>query len=717
MTRYLKRYGLPLFLGIVALLFPLIRDLHVESAILASLIGAFYAGVRAARRSGGDRSDRSTLMLIESQVYAAAIPIALVGLLTNCITVAGLGYWVFYPSFSIFFGYSLGRCIRRLGLPLPVLWTVSILVLVGAGEFLLEFYFLPQVYFYNQVWGGWPGPIYDEAVPFTGAIIYFRFLTVCWCILLWFLPEFWTDRMSRILFFLAVAGLLTGYVLAPGFHIITPRTYIQRVLGGKIETSNLVVYFDKKRFKPWEIKKYVTEAEFDIHEISKKLKIHPPTGSRRIQCYFYADAWQKKALVGAKFTSYVPVWNPVNQLHIAKSQIQGVLRHELTHVLAKQFGNRILHASWDIGLVEGLAVAMAPDESDKATINQMVAASKPWPTASDIRNALSLTGFYHGRPGVNYVTMGSFTQYLLDNYPVSDFKKAYRESDLAGAYPVGLDSLVSGWHQVLDRTPVDSTARHAGKEIFSVPSLFEETCPHKVSPAYQYYDRFSHAMAREDTTGALKVLEKSLSRFGHKEAFWLAWSYLEMKMGRPDSVIHHPVNVPDSVSALYRVRMADALMMSGDSAAARVEIDSARTANSGEYRSGKLAKRISFRSSLSNWKGYLKAEFDRSSLGFNEYDEMATDNQLLYLDRMMDQHRIGDVIQMAPVLLEAPVDEDRLDIYLRLVEFLALNREIPLADKILQKMDETLLRLRSMERVAQTERLVAFIGKNSTESD
>lgn len=713
MNRYLNRYGLPLIIGIIALFFPLIRDLHVESAILASAIGAFYAGIRAARNASTPGNDRSTLLIIETQIYAAALPIAVMGLLTNCITVAGLGYWIFYPSFSILFGYCLGRCLRKLEIPMPVLWTVIILILIGAGEFLLEFYFLPQVYFYNQVWGGWPGPIYDEAVPFTAAIIYFRLLTVFWCVLLWFLPEFWSDRMARILFFIAVAGLVVGYSLAPGFHVITPRRYIQQVLGGKVETPDLVVYYDKRRYKPWEIKKYVTEAEFDIHEISNKLQISPPTGSQRIQCYFYADAWQKKELVGAKFTSYVPVWNPVNQVHIAKSQIDQVLRHELTHVLAKQFGNRILHASWDIGLVEGLAVAMAPDESNRATLNQMVAASKPWPDAADIRNALSLTGFYHGRPGVNYVTMGSFVQYLLGYYPVSDFKKAYKNSDLENAYPVALDSLVKGWHQVLERTPVDSIARHAGKEIFAIPSLFEEACPHKVSPAYQYYDRFQHAMAREDTVHAITVLRQSLSRFRHKEAFWLAWSYLEMKTGKADSVVDHPVPVPDSVSALYRVRMADAMLMVGDSIKAQTELDSAKAANKGSFRSDQLAKRIYFRASLKRWRGYLKAEFGREPLRFTEYESMATDNQLLYLERMMNQHNVGDVIQMAPTLMNSPVDEDRLGIYLRVIKFLAMNRENAIAEKILQKMDETLLRLRSMERVAQTERLVRFIEKNS----
>src|SRR5699024_8322223 len=175
----------------------------------------------------------------------------------------------------------------------------------------------------------------------------------------------------------------------------------------------------------------------------------------KIESYLYANAQQKKRLTGAKFTSYVPVWLQQDQLHIAKQQL-GSLKHEMVHVLAKQFGNRMRNASWSIGLVEGLAVALAGDVSSRSTINQIVAAEKPWPNTAEMKHALSLLGFYGGRSTVNYTTTGSFVRYLLQNYPAAYFKKAYRTSDIDAAYPQSFAELVAGWHQVLAAAVVDS---------------------------------------------------------------------------------------------------------------------------------------------------------------------------------------------------------------------------------------------------------------------
>src|SRR5699024_4663507 len=118
------------------------------------------------------------------------------------------------------------------------------------------------------------------------------------------------------------------------------------------------------------------KQEFYYHQIVKRLQLSRRDNANKIQTYLYGNAWQKKKLVGAKFTSYVPVWLHQDQLHIAKEQVPRSLKHELVHVLAKQFGNKLIHASWSIGLVEGLAVALAKKQSRVATIDQIVRAEK-----------------------------------------------------------------------------------------------------------------------------------------------------------------------------------------------------------------------------------------------------------------------------------------------------------------------------------------------------
>ena len=79
---------------------------------------------------------------------------------------------------------------------------------------------------------------------------------------------------------------------------------------------------------------------------------------------------KKKQLVGAKETSYVPIWLTKDQLHIAHNHLTSVLEHELVHVVAKDFGNLLFDGSWNITLIEGLAEAVTQGASRHSTLNR-----------------------------------------------------------------------------------------------------------------------------------------------------------------------------------------------------------------------------------------------------------------------------------------------------------------------------------------------------------
>src|SRR5690606_3555442 len=176
----------------------------------------------------------------------------------------------------------------------------------------------------------------------------------------------------------------------------------------------------------------------------------------------------------------------------------GTLHHELVHVAAKSFGNTLINASWSIGLVEGLAVAVSPDVSSSSTIDQIVAASDNVPDAGLLEASLSINGFYTGRGSVNYTTTGSFVRWLLREYPVDYLKEAYRSSRF-DVYPLPFDQLVSGWKSMLDTISVDTTDRAISSRLFGRLSLFEADCPRLVTAMYKEYDLSLKAMLDQDT--------------------------------------------------------------------------------------------------------------------------------------------------------------------------------------------------------------------------
>src|SRR5699024_5368816 len=194
---------------------------------------------------------------------------------------------------------------------------------------------------------------------------------------------------------LSAVALGFCYTQLAEMGVISPPEHIQAILGGSRETEHFRLYYDREYYSEYEIDLLAREHEFHLDQITGKLELEErgSNSDHKIESYLYAHPWQKKRLAGAKFTSYVPVWLSRDQLHIAKQQIKGSLGHELVHVLAKRFGNDLLNASWSIGLVEGLAVAVDGGSSSTTTIDQVVASQKPYPGPAALQRVFSPWGF------------------------------------------------------------------------------------------------------------------------------------------------------------------------------------------------------------------------------------------------------------------------------------------------------------------------------------
>lgn len=118
--RYLKIL-LPLALGALLLLFPLLRDLHFESAFLASIIGCFLAAIALANTKDEGRSFRLAIGIM-GYIYIIAVPLFISSLITGCLTFDGFAFWVLLPAPSVFFGASIGRLCRIMNAPIPAVF-------------------------------------------------------------------------------------------------------------------------------------------------------------------------------------------------------------------------------------------------------------------------------------------------------------------------------------------------------------------------------------------------------------------------------------------------------------------------------------------------------------------------------------------------------------------------------------------------------------------
>lgn len=465
-----------ILIGLVSLLIPLLRDLHWESAGLSSLVIAFYGGMRSANTKTSLRFVRDGLGLC----LGWFLPLWVFALWTNCFSFDGLAYWVLGPLPSLLFGGVVGRLCRSFQFTCTRFITFIVLTAVAIVPTLIEFLSFPQLYFFNHVWSYWPGPIYDEIVHFDSRLIAYRSLTFFWILVLWSLPAFFKNTISKWILLLGVTAIMFTYLNASAWGLILSEERLKNHLGAQYETEHFLISYPPGIFDPSKRVQIGEQHESYLTEIFDILKLDKDYyRQNKIHSYLYADNEQKKRLTGAGQTSFVPVWLEQDQTHISFNSYQRVLKHELVHILAKRFGNWF-GASNSIGLVEGLAVALAP-ERYPSSIDPLVAARTEWPDHEEIKKLFSPAGFYQTAGPISYLISGSFVRHLIKHYPVDLFKRAYRTADLESAYhPLTLENLVHTWHVHLDTVNIDPEDRRRSASLFNTPSILEKPCPRVV---------------------------------------------------------------------------------------------------------------------------------------------------------------------------------------------------------------------------------------------
>ncbi|MFP8489878.1 hypothetical protein ACKGJO_12385 [Gracilimonas sp. Q87] len=702
MNKSLK-YVFPFLIGITLLPIPLLRDLHFESAMLAGTIGCFWGGILAA--SSTSKQDLFNSLRILGIIYIAAIPLFVFAVISGCLTLNGIGFWIFIPVPSVFLGTATGRFLRKLKVPYPNFIVILTLLLCAVGVLLIEFFRLPQVYFYNHVWGLWPGPIYDEAVNLTDSFLLFRFITLLWIILLWVIPD-WNKGLTTKLISAFVLVLLTiSYLNLDGAGIISPTKSIQAELGGHHQTEHFELYYDEEFYSPDEVRYWAVHHEFNFHQIIHQLDIEWPE-EHKIESYLYAHAWQKKTITGAKFTSYVPIWLDQDQLHIAKQQLDQVLRHELVHVISKQFGNSLFNGSWSIGLIEGLSEGISGDASPLSTLHQIVAAEQPWPDADEMRSALSLTGFYGSAGAISYTTSGSFVKYLLTNYPVKYFKKAYHTANIEKAYPFSFNELINGWHGTLKNTEIDSVDQQVSEFIFAQRSLFQKDCPHSISEELKHWDKYNYLLASKDTIRAYNVLNDLYELNSENALIKAEWIRSKLELNEPGLVVEQ---ISDSDSLLnLKVLQADALFLSkGYKQAAQYlsKYSSDITKSSAEN----FRFTLELRRDSTQWSFLLKQRYSDQLVGNEDYLKMNTPNKMLSLGKALDLNHFDKAHDYLSLMPDTAYKQHWFKIIEKAIHKLAFIGEYTVANNLIDNMNNLSLRARYGERLSEQLNWVSFL--------
>lgn len=519
----LTSLAVAVILALTLTFLPLVGTLGFEYSIFTAFIMAFIsvflaselANIELRSRIFGQRvSDRSSAILLINFIILAVV--YLIGLFSSllkgdCYIREGTVFFLLIPAVTVFFSTSLGLLtgfvVKRRGFLLGALILLAIIFYS-----LWKLYSGLPLFLYNPVIGFFPGPLYDEAVPVTQTLVIYRAITVLWGVLFLLLLKvlngisFQRARaFDFISFVVVILVLIISYSYKNEIGFSYSRDYVKgEILPGSLETENFIIYYDPGTHKAEYIDLIAEDHEWRYKQLSEFLNLD---SGDKIRSYIYPDVDTRKKIVGAGETT---IANPVHkEIHLIYDSFpHPILKHELVHVMAGDFGSDYLKISPKIGLLEGIAVAAAWN-GNGYTRHQWSKSIIENNMAPDIEDIIGF-GFWYAPPRVSYTLMGSFSRYLIDTYGIENFKKLYKTGDFT-VYAKSLGELSSEWREFLNGVYTPEDAMAIAESKFGEPSIFEATCPRRVAALKT--SGFKH-FRDYDYYRALKKFEEALGYNG-----------------------------------------------------------------------------------------------------------------------------------------------------------------------------------------------------------
>ena len=506
---------------------PLFDVLGFESCFalgaLAALAGGLGARPRAPRGVGpaglvARGVVRGWLMLVGPLVVISLNALRV----RNCSFASGLAWFFMLPMLSMVVGVVNGvvcSLIVRRRSWLLALAVVIASVLVGVWRF----YAAPPIFGYDPFVGYFPGTLYDEEVAIGSAFVWARVYHLVACAAAIALCTLFLDGESQRLRLKSARGRVRVAAISIALVAVTVGLYasgaklgfrldardVQRALGARTESEHFVLHYSATGPFAKDLPLVMEDQEFRHAQLTR-LFGRAPDG--KIHVYLFDSALQKQALMGAGHTFIAKPWR--REIYL---QYDGwphpVLAHELAHVFAGQFGDRLFGVSrhglaFNVGMIEGVAVAAAW-AGGALTPHQVVRTLHDAGLPIAVERVLSVS-FLGLNASQAYNLAGSFCRWLLDRSGAQKllavFARGGTPEAFLDAYGVPLAELSRQWQDFIARevtVPPDAAA--VALERLERPSVFHKVCAHELALKRQEAQK---AVAGNDRARAEWLLEE-----------------------------------------------------------------------------------------------------------------------------------------------------------------------------------------------------------------
>lgn len=499
-TSWVLAPAVALGLSLVLTQVPLFNTLGYESSLVLGVMLPFFFGLLGATTLSRAEKFSSALFAFLAPPFVMLVNMLFV---RNCSFVEGLGFYVLSVGIGGIFAYSLMRFLKSLNFKFFLLVYVSLYVGIVILPTLYRFYFTPQIFFFNHIFGFFSGAIYDDAIELEGRYVLFRTETVllsAFLLLYSFRQKF--SRRDLVVITISFFPLILPFELGSDeFGFTSSHETLSRVLvpidaEGYWRMSPQYDSLTRQRTR--------LRLEAELRDLKKKLALDTLP---QISIFIYPNAEEKRKYTGAENVEFTKTWR--NEIHITAQSFPTTIRHELVHILFAQYGISGLGLSNSIGLVEGIAVTFETPDFDW-TVHELASGILRNNLApKNLESLLGSFGFWTGLGATSYTLMGSFVRYLIESYGIENFKAVYAESNFSRVYNKPLSGLMLEWKEFLLEQAVPSELDSAVMYQFKRKTIFQTECPHRVAVELKYgakalaERRYRDAQQRFETVLAL----------------------------------------------------------------------------------------------------------------------------------------------------------------------------------------------------------------------
>jgi len=384
---------------------------------------------------------------------------------------------------------------------------VSLIYLCILSITFFELYLNPQVFFFNPIYGYFPGTIYDEGLSVSSKLFLYRCINIIFFGIIFLMLRSRIKENKRtnkkiIFVVLFISGVF--YYFSPYLGFSTTYGKLNNELPVTLETENFIIHTDTA-IPHGKLKLIALNQEFYLQQLESFFEVKQ---KEKIHSYIFKNNIQKKALFGSGNADVAKPW--LNNIYISMDSWEHTLKHELAHCVSAEFGSGIFKvaAGFNPALIEGIAEA-ADNSYDDNEIHFMAALAYNNNYKVDISSILKGLNFFSSASSLSYIYSGSFIRYLAENYGISMIKEYYITNDFENTYEVQLEEVLNDYYSFLEGFKLQDSEDKA-HYYFGRKAIFSKVCPRYVSDrldeGWKLYNRNNISGARSTFT---EILDKS----------------------------------------------------------------------------------------------------------------------------------------------------------------------------------------------------------------